>query len=235
MLSRWGKPAEIFVLVFFMMAQFFIWPISISLVQIDHLINHNHLFKRSVILIKAWCYYESRILGAHHGLISTYALETLVLYIFHVFNNCFAGPLEVTDEFRVNCVFSLFLISFYLDYYIFLICNLLYIFLLGRFYIVFWSSSVILIGIISVLVFGALFVLVHFQIWQVILFCYFSLSVENITSVSWWPDANILCSRASTKWQWTIIAEQDLPWCVQLCICCFTSRKSESTLCFEAF
>lgn len=47
-------------------------------------------------MIKAWCFYESRILGAHHGLISTYALETLVLYIFHVFNNCFTGPLEVT-------------------------------------------------------------------------------------------------------------------------------------------
>ncbi|KAL0921802.1 hypothetical protein M5K25_008911 [Dendrobium thyrsiflorum] len=67
--------------------------------EIDHLINQNHLFKRSIILIKAWCYYESRILGAHHGLISTYALETLVLYIFHVFNNSFNGPLEVLYRF----------------------------------------------------------------------------------------------------------------------------------------
>ncbi|XP_076898695.1 uncharacterized protein LOC143552322 isoform X2 [Bidens hawaiensis] len=67
--------------------------------EVNHLINHNHLFKRSIILIKAWCYYESRILGAHHGLISTYALETLVLYIFHVFNNSFAGPLEVLYRF----------------------------------------------------------------------------------------------------------------------------------------
>ncbi|XP_057439653.1 uncharacterized protein LOC130731386 isoform X2 [Lotus japonicus] len=67
--------------------------------EVDNLINQNHLFKRSVILIKAWCYYESRILGAHHGLISTYALETLVLYIFHVFNNSFAGPLEVLYRF----------------------------------------------------------------------------------------------------------------------------------------
>lgn len=67
--------------------------------EIDHLISQSHLFKRSIILIKAWCYYESRILGAHHGLISTYALETLVLYIFHVFNNSFAGPLEVLYRF----------------------------------------------------------------------------------------------------------------------------------------
>ncbi|KAM7472296.1 hypothetical protein LguiA_010479 [Lonicera macranthoides] len=67
--------------------------------EVDHLINQNHLFKRSIILIKAWCYYESRILGAHHGLISTYALETLVLYIFHLYNNSFAGPLEVLYRF----------------------------------------------------------------------------------------------------------------------------------------
>ncbi|XP_048591641.1 uncharacterized protein LOC106353282 isoform X1 [Brassica napus] len=67
--------------------------------QVDQFINQNHLFKRSIILIKAWCYYESRILGAHHGLISTYALETLVLYIFHVFNNSFSGPLEVLYRF----------------------------------------------------------------------------------------------------------------------------------------
>lgn len=40
-------------------------------------------------MIKAGCFYESRILGAHHGLISTYALEMLVLYIFHIFNNYF--------------------------------------------------------------------------------------------------------------------------------------------------
>lgn len=53
-------------------------------------------------MIKAWCYYESRILGAHHGLISTYALETLVLYIFHVFNNSFHGPLEVTYFFCLS-------------------------------------------------------------------------------------------------------------------------------------
>ncbi|CAL1379560.1 unnamed protein product [Linum trigynum] len=67
--------------------------------EVDHMIKGDHLFKRSIILIKAWCYYESRILGAHHGLISTYALETLVLYIFHVFNKSFAGPLEVLYRF----------------------------------------------------------------------------------------------------------------------------------------
>ncbi|KAK7329211.1 hypothetical protein VNO77_23361 [Canavalia gladiata] len=67
--------------------------------EIDNLIRRNHIFKRIIILIKAWCYYESCLLGASHGLISTYALETLVLYIFNVYNNTFAGPLEVLYQF----------------------------------------------------------------------------------------------------------------------------------------
>ncbi|KAJ4971096.1 hypothetical protein NE237_004195 [Protea cynaroides] len=67
--------------------------------QMDHLIGKDHLFKRSIILIKAWCYYESRILGAHHGLISTFALETLVLYIFQLFHSSLNGPLVVLYRF----------------------------------------------------------------------------------------------------------------------------------------
>lgn len=67
--------------------------------KVDRLIGEDHLFKRSVILIKAWCFYESRILGAHHGLISTYALETMVLYIFHLFHSTLNGPLAVLYKF----------------------------------------------------------------------------------------------------------------------------------------
>ena len=69
---------------------------SLIILQVDRLIGKDHLFKRSIILVKAWCYYESRILGAHHGLISTYALETLVLYIFHLFHSSLDGPLAVS-------------------------------------------------------------------------------------------------------------------------------------------
>lgn len=67
--------------------------------QVDRLIGKDHLFKRSIILIKTWCYYESRLLGAHHGLFSTYALETLVLYIFHFFHTTLDGPLSVLYKF----------------------------------------------------------------------------------------------------------------------------------------
>ncbi|KZV41098.1 hypothetical protein F511_14074 [Dorcoceras hygrometricum] len=67
--------------------------------QVDRFIGKDHLFKRSIILTKAWCYYESRILGAHHGLISTYALEIMVLYIFHLFYSTLNGPLSVLHKF----------------------------------------------------------------------------------------------------------------------------------------
>ncbi|XP_022880926.1 uncharacterized protein LOC111398228 [Olea europaea var. sylvestris] len=60
--------------------------------QVDCLVGKNHLFKRSIILVKAWCYYGSHILGSQHRLLSTYALETLVLCIFHSSLN---RPLEV--------------------------------------------------------------------------------------------------------------------------------------------
>ncbi|KAI3419523.1 uncharacterized protein J3R85_013228, partial [Psidium guajava] len=67
--------------------------------QVDELIGKDHLFKRSVILIKAWCFYESRILGAHHGLISAYGLETMVLYIINLFHSSLSGPLGVLYRF----------------------------------------------------------------------------------------------------------------------------------------
>ncbi|GMH43039.1 hypothetical protein BSKO_10961 [Bryopsis sp. KO-2023] len=65
----------------------------------DRKIGGNHLFKRSIILIKAWCYYESRVLGAQYSLLSTYALETMVLYIFNVHHAVLETPLEVLYKF----------------------------------------------------------------------------------------------------------------------------------------
>ncbi|WCJ20058.1 PAP/OAS1 substrate-binding domain superfamily [Euphorbia peplus] len=67
--------------------------------KVDRLIGKNHLLKHSIILIKAWCFYESRILGAFHGLISTYALEILVLHIINIFHLSLPGPLAVLHRF----------------------------------------------------------------------------------------------------------------------------------------
>ncbi|XP_010922725.1 uncharacterized protein [Elaeis guineensis] len=80
-------------------AEFEVKDVQYIHAEVDDQIGKDHLFKRSIILIKAWCYYESRILGAHHGLISTYALETLVLCIFHFFHKSLDGPLAVLYRF----------------------------------------------------------------------------------------------------------------------------------------
>lgn len=60
------------------------------------------LFLAALLLqIKAWCYYESRLLGAHHGLISTYALETLVLYVFNKYHSSsMDSPLAVSTAWQ---------------------------------------------------------------------------------------------------------------------------------------
>ena len=64
-------------------------------------LNSPGLFKRSIVLIKAWGFYEGRLLGAHHALISTYALETLVLYVLNKFHRSksLTTPLEVLHTF----------------------------------------------------------------------------------------------------------------------------------------
>ncbi|KAL2897867.1 Terminal uridylyltransferase cid1, partial [Bienertia sinuspersici] len=67
--------------------------------KVDLFIGKHHLFKRSVILIKAWCYYESRILGGFHGLISTYALETMVLHVLNLFHSSLDCPSAVLYKF----------------------------------------------------------------------------------------------------------------------------------------
>ena len=67
--------------------------------RIDTIIGNSHLYKRSLILLKAWCYYESRILGGHISLISTYALNIMVLFIINKYNKAISTPLQVLKHF----------------------------------------------------------------------------------------------------------------------------------------
>ncbi|XP_024185467.1 uncharacterized protein LOC112190272 [Rosa chinensis] len=39
--------------------------------QVDRLIGKHHLFKRSIILIKAWCYCERRVILRDHSMQTT--------------------------------------------------------------------------------------------------------------------------------------------------------------------
>lgn len=59
--------------------------------EADDLIGFNHLLKRSIILVKAWCFHESeqlcgkKIIGAKEGVLSSYALSVLVMSLFNKF------------------------------------------------------------------------------------------------------------------------------------------------------
>eukprot|EP00981_Chlorochromonas_danica_P004170 scaffold838_cov160-Ochromonas_danica.AAC.7 len=77
----------------------------IFLEEADKLIGHDHLFKRSVLLIKCWCSSESYrhcglpILGAKEGMLSSYALSILVLHLFNKYSKCLSHPFHALHLF----------------------------------------------------------------------------------------------------------------------------------------
>ncbi|KAL5714285.1 hypothetical protein ACHQM5_016267 [Ranunculus cassubicifolius] len=54
------------------------------------------------------CVKNIYVLYTHHGLISTYVLETMIIYIFQVFRTLLRGPLEVSGQIRFLDYFSRF-------------------------------------------------------------------------------------------------------------------------------
>ena len=62
-------------------------------------VGNAHLFKRASLLIKAYCFYEAKILGSNCWLLSTHALQTLTLYVFNVFHQQLQTPLQVLVAF----------------------------------------------------------------------------------------------------------------------------------------
>ena len=51
-------------------------------------------FKRSLFLIKSWCYYEGSILASNAGLLASYALEVLIIYMFNNYSDLFKNEIE---------------------------------------------------------------------------------------------------------------------------------------------
>ena len=68
-----------------------------KLIFMNH-IEKNYLdslfYKRTLLLIKSWCYYEGCILGSNVGLLGSYALEILVIYMFNNYSEMFHNELE---------------------------------------------------------------------------------------------------------------------------------------------
>mmetsp|Transcript_28794 Transcript_28794/g.67996 ORF Transcript_28794/g.67996 Transcript_28794/m.67996 type:complete len:512 (+) Transcript_28794:105-1640(+) len=67
--------------------------------QFDRKVGRNHLYKEGLLLVKGWCYFEARVLGSQHGLIATYALETLVVCILNLFYTELSTPVHVLFKF----------------------------------------------------------------------------------------------------------------------------------------
>jgi hypothetical protein len=75
--------------------------------EADRLIGYDHLFKRSVLLIKAWCLNEScrynpsivSIIGSKQGMLSSYSLSILILYLFNKFTTNLNHPFSVLRSF----------------------------------------------------------------------------------------------------------------------------------------
>lgn len=54
------------------------------------------IFKRTLLLVKCWSYYQGNILGSNVGLMASYALEVLIIYMFNNFSNKFTNEIEAT-------------------------------------------------------------------------------------------------------------------------------------------
>jgi hypothetical protein len=69
--------------------------ISLALCEhVDRLVGKNHLFKRTVLLATSWALNDAHILGSSKGLMSTYCLRSVVLYIFNAYHEEISTPLE---------------------------------------------------------------------------------------------------------------------------------------------
>ena len=48
-------------------------------------VNKLIIFKRTILLIKAWCFYEGNLMGSNIGLMASCALEILVIFMFNLY------------------------------------------------------------------------------------------------------------------------------------------------------
>jgi hypothetical protein len=61
--------------------------------EVDKIFGQKHLFKKSLLLLKSWCFYESHILGSNLGMLSTYSVTTMLIHTMNIKND-FEHPIE---------------------------------------------------------------------------------------------------------------------------------------------
>ena len=67
--------------------------------EVDRKLGQGHLFKKSILLLKAWTMYEARILASQNSLLSTYGLEVLVLFVINKHHKELHTPFDVFSKF----------------------------------------------------------------------------------------------------------------------------------------
>ena len=62
------------------------------------------MFRKTILLIKAWCISEGNLIGSNIGLMASYALEILILYMFNIYHK------EIENE--IDGFFYFFYLTF---------------------------------------------------------------------------------------------------------------------------
>ncbi|XXQ31217.1 U-box domain-containing protein [Plasmodiophora brassicae] len=62
--------------------------------EVDRLVDQQHLFKRSVLLCKAWARHDARIIDAQHGMLTSYVVRCLVLTVFNAYHDVIRQPMD---------------------------------------------------------------------------------------------------------------------------------------------
>jgi hypothetical protein len=81
--------------------------LQIFLETINTFVGQDNLFKRSILLIKAWCTYESHkysrgagsVAGSIDGRLSTSSLNTMIIWVFNVYGTKITTPLHALYHF----------------------------------------------------------------------------------------------------------------------------------------
>ena len=61
--------------------------------------NKLNIFRRALLLIKAWCSYEGNLMGSNIGLMASYTLEILVIYVFNNYHEYIYNEFDGFEKF----------------------------------------------------------------------------------------------------------------------------------------
>ena len=61
--------------------------------------NKINIFRRTLLLIKGWCFYEGKLMGSNIGLMASYTLEILVIFLFNLHYNEINNEYEAFEKF----------------------------------------------------------------------------------------------------------------------------------------